>query len=95
MNNKPLSVRQIDQLRKLVKIKPIPMTREQRDAKQRAKREAFKATVLAWAIEDWHRHKAHLQKLCPDLWAMGLDELPTAYTPKLAHRYNQRSSLNY
>jgi hypothetical protein len=94
---KPLSVADIDQLRKLLKkaTKPAPMTREQRDAKRWAQRQAFKATVLTWAIEDWHRHKARLQRLCPDLWAMGLDELPTVYTSKLAARYARRDQLNY
>jgi hypothetical protein len=94
---KTLSIADINALRILLKRanKPASLTQEQYNAKRNAARKAYKATVLAWAIEDWHRHKAHLQRLCPDLWAMGLDEMPTVYTLKLAERYKRRDQLNY
>jgi hypothetical protein len=94
---KPLTVSQIDQLRKLLKraSKPASPTPAERGAARAAKVTEYKATVLAWAVADWHERAARLKISCPDLWRLGTGECPDRYTPHLGERYKRRNQFNY
>ena len=94
---KPLTVAQVNQLRVLLKkaTKPAPLTAEEQRTKRNAQRAAYKATVLAWAVADWHERVARLKISCPYLWAIGAGDCPTEYTSRLGDRYKRRNQFNY
>jgi hypothetical protein len=89
-------VAQLNQLRVLLKksIKPAPLTREQRDAKRRAQRQEYKATVLAYGIAQWDADAARLRaEHGPSIMVeFGIGFRPTEYTPRLADRYERRNN---
>jgi hypothetical protein len=93
---KPLSASQINQLRVLLKksARP-PIDKDAQRAARRitdaARREAYRATVLAWSISDWDASAARLREKCPGVCVeLGIGERPSMYTPKLASRYEAR-----
>ncbi len=93
---KPLSALQINQLRVLLKkTARLPIDKDAQRAARRitdaARREAYRAAVLAWSIADWDASAARLRAKCPGMCVeLGIGERPTTYTPKLAGRYEAR-----
>jgi len=92
----PLSITAINELRMLLKRARKPPTdnatrRGARRITDAARREAYRAAVLAWSIADWDASAARLREKCPGLCVeLGIGERPTTYTPKLAGRYEAR-----
>ena len=95
MADKPLSVADIDQLRRLLKLaaKSAPLTREQRDARRWAQRVAYKAAVLAYCQQYWDERYAALKEMHPACYPeMALGERPTVYASSLRHMYERRNN---
>jgi outer membrane murein-binding lipoprotein Lpp len=95
-----LTIAQIDQMRRLLK-KAMASTPEERAAKETARqskrkadRDSYRAEVLAWAVERWHADYARLKLSCPQLYMLGVGEIPTVYTPAMSERFKRRNS-NY
>jgi hypothetical protein len=96
MTKKQLSVADINALRLFIKkaTKPAPMTQQEREAKRRAQREAFKAEVLAFAQQHWDERYAALKEMHPACYPeTALGERPRAYAPSLRrHLYERRAT---
>src|ERR1700731_1247730 len=95
-----LTVADINELRLLLKRTRNPPAdkvaqRATRRITDAARREAYRAAVLAWAVADWHERVARLKISCPDLWAIGAGDCPTEYTARLGDRYKRRNQFNY
>jgi hypothetical protein len=95
---KPLSIKQIDQLRKLLRraSKPAPVTSAERNAARRAKVAAHKAAVLAYCQQHWDERYAALRAEHPACFPeLGIGERPNTYRPSLAHQYARRDHPIY
>jgi hypothetical protein len=94
-----MSIAQINQMRVLLNKlnkanKPAPLTREERNARQKNKREAYKAEVLSWAVLQWDADALRLRTAHgPSIMVeFGIGFRPTEYTPTDARRYESRDT---
>jgi hypothetical protein len=93
---KPLTIKQIEQLRKLVKVKPTPLTPEEQRLRKNARRAQYRADSLAHAQMTWDCDYACLLSKLSAITKGGptlspefvLGERPTVCTPRMQATYH-------
>ena len=90
-----MSVADINRLRVLVRkaSRPPAVTPAERAAKDKLKREAYKAEVLSYCQQQWDERYAELTERYPGICVeLGMGFRPTEYSKSLTYIYDRRNN---